>query len=81
MAVSVVTREDLDRLLRELSEDDLYWIFRQLVDRFWPELAGRKVVLVEATGFYSEDDGWTEEDSAWYRRKAEEVERDRKERF
>jgi hypothetical protein len=76
----MVAREDLDRLLKELSEDDQHWIFRQLADRFWPELAGRKVVLVEATGFYSEDDGWTDEDSAWYRRKAEEVECDRKER-
>jgi hypothetical protein len=81
MAVSMVTREDLDQLLRDLSEEDQNWIFRQLVDRFWPQLAGMKVVLVEATGFYSGDDGWTNEDSECYRRKAEAVERDRKEGF
>jgi hypothetical protein len=76
-----MTKEELDAVAKEMSWEDQNWLFNRLMDRLWPNLAGKKVALVEATGFYAEDDGWTDEDSEWYRRKAEEAEREREEGF
>jgi hypothetical protein len=74
----MATREELDRVAQELSWEDQNWLFNRLMDRLWPELAGKKVALVEATGFYDEDE-WEDDDSEWYRKKAEEFERNERE--
>ncbi len=39
-----------------------------------PELAGKKVAFQVVSSDY-EDDGYTDEDYEWYRKKAEEIER------
>jgi hypothetical protein len=76
-----MTKEELDLVAKEMSWEEQNWLFNRLMDRLWPNLAGKQVALVEATGFYTEDDGWTDDDSEWYRRKAEEAEREREEGF
>ncbi len=42
--------------------------------RLWPELAGLKVAFQVVSSDY-EDEGYTDEDYEWYRKKAEEIER------
>jgi hypothetical protein len=56
-----MTREELERVAQEMSWEDQNWLFNRLMDRLWPDLAGKKVALVEATGFFDEDE-WTDDD-------------------
>jgi hypothetical protein len=56
-----MTREELERAAQEMSWEDQNWLFNRLMDRLWPDLAGKKVALVEATGFFDEDE-WTDDD-------------------
>ena len=65
-------KERLLEKVMNLSEEEQIWIFNKLMGHLWPDLAGKKVALVEATGFYADDDGWTEEDYEYFRKKAEE---------
>jgi hypothetical protein len=41
-------KEDLDQAAREMSREDQNWLFNRLMDLLWPDLAGKKVALVEA---------------------------------
>jgi hypothetical protein len=56
-----MTREELERAAQEMSWEDQNWLFNRLMDLLWPDLAGKKVALVEATGFFDEDE-WTDDD-------------------
>ncbi|MBM7854916.1 hypothetical protein JOC37_001296 [Desulfohalotomaculum tongense] len=68
-----MTREELDRQIAEMTWEDQNWLFNRIMCRLWPELAGKKVVFHEATGFYEDDDGYTEEDDEYFKRKWEEA--------
>ena len=70
-----MTKEALDQAAQEMPWDDQNWLFNRIFDRLWPEMAGKKWAIIEATGFFSDDDGYSDEDYEWYRKKAEEVER------
>ncbi len=59
--IVLMTREELERAAQEMSWEDQNWLFNRLMDRLWPDLAGKKVALVEATGFFDEDE-WTDDD-------------------
>jgi len=59
--IVLMTREELERVAQEMSWEDQNWLFNRLMDRLWPDLAGKKVALVEATGFFDEDE-WTDDD-------------------
>ena len=50
------------------------------MERLWPDLKGKRVVL-DAASSWAYDDGYTEEDNEWFRKKAEEVERERRAGF
>ena len=73
----MATREDLDRAAQEMSWEDQNWFFRKLMERLWPDLKGKRVVP-DAASSWTYDDGYTEEDDEWFRKKAEEVERERR---
>ncbi len=59
--IVLMTREELERAAQEMSWEDQNWLFNRLMDLLWPDLAGKKVALVEATGFFDEDE-WTDDD-------------------
>jgi hypothetical protein len=69
----MATREELDRAAQEMTWEDRDWLFNRLMDRLWPELAGKKVVLDAVTSVWKEDD-WTDEDYAYFERIADEAE-------
>ena len=69
-----MTKKDLDREAEKMSWDEQNWLFNRLMGRLWPELAGKRVVLDAVSSVWQDDDGYTEEDYEWYRKKAEEVE-------
>lgn len=70
-----MTKEELDREVEKMSWDEQNWLFNRLMDRLWPELAGKRVALDAVSSFWKDDDGYTEEDYEWFRKKAEAMER------
>ncbi len=54
--IVLMTREELERAAQEMSWEDQNWLFNRLMDLLWPDLAGKMVALVEATGFFDEDE-------------------------
>ncbi|WP_243113649.1 hypothetical protein [Desulfofundulus salinus] len=68
-----MTKEEIDRLIAELSWEDQNWLFNRIMCRLWPQLEGKRVVLHEATGFYDLEDWEDEELDEFYRKKWEEA--------
>jgi hypothetical protein len=56
-------KEDLGRIMAGLSREDRNRLFRRIMYRLRPDPEGKKVVLHEAPGFYS--DGFDEEDGGY----------------
>ena len=51
-----MTKEELDREVEKMSWDEQNWLFNRLMDRLWPELAGKRVALKLFRRFWKDDE-------------------------
>jgi hypothetical protein len=74
----VVTKEELDRAVREMSREDQVWLLNRIVWRWWPQFQGKAVGFYDPAGFW---DDWNDQElDEFYNRKLREAQ-EREERF
>jgi len=51
-----MTREDVGKMVEEMSREDQIWLMNQIIWRFWPEFRGRAVAFYDPSEFWDDWD-------------------------